>query len=707
MSTRTKPNQRKFVFAGVDVSELKDIKLNGTILVKDDGYRELLRGLKGADTIYLDLETGSYDPKLDSLNPWLHCWPIGAAIAANDYGPAYYIPINKQNENEIYDLLFELLTDPRLVQWVNHNIKYDALVLRNCGGINLVNYPIKLVDTITAAKLIDSERFRYGLDHLSKDWLNEDISGYEAPFKPYLYRNKDYSAIPIDIISIYAGQDVITNRKLYKYICDNMPEECMSVWEMEIALTKILMEIEINGMQVNSKHLEATEIKNQIKLLDIEVKLEKITGRSFRPHTNADCFDILCNYYGLPVLKWTNGGDNTDDEEDIEDVDTSNCNASFDKHALTSYLSHPAVLADENKKQVVELISEYRKINTFNNLFVKKYRELIDSDGKLHPSYNQCVRTGRMACNKPNSMQLNKDAKGLILPYDGHLFVSYDYSQIEYRMIGHYIENPLILDKYNNDPNADFHEFVAELVKKETGLNGMTRSGGKTLNFGLGFNMGKKKLLRSLQGNKDLMNSLVIELNAAIEKGELQKEQFEDAFAAEAEKRAEAVFNGYHRAFPEMKQTSRKAEYVCKDRGYIRNLYNRRRHLEPRFAYKAFNTINQSSAADLMKSKMVEIGLLIKNSPIKIVASVHDEILFSMPRAFAEDTRITHTIAKILETPNLPEGRKLLVPIRVSMGIADNWKDASGSAKSLDYTDAVDIAVNLEMFNELISSSRL
>lgn len=701
---RTKTQQqRKIVFAGEDMPnmpDMPDIPSNGGLLVKDDGYRAVLRGLKGSKTIFLDLETGSYNPKLDSLNPWAHCWPIGVAISG-EFGPAYYIPVNRNNENEIYDLLFELLTDMRTERWVNHNIKYDALVLRNCGGINLLDWPIKLIDTVTAAKLIDSERFRYGLDHLSKDWLEKDISGYEALFKPYLHRNKDYSAIPIDIMAPYACQDVITNNDLYKYICDNMPEECYDIWNTEIKLTKVLIEIEINGLQVDPKNLEATEIKNHIKLLDIEVELQKITGKSFRPHTNADCFEILCNFYGLPVMKWTNGGvkDEDENEEDAEDVDKSNCNASFDKDAMTAYLSHPLVMMDADKRRVVELISEYRKLNTTQNLFIKKYRELVGTDNKLHPSYNQCVRSGRLSCSKPNSQQLNKAAKELVLPYPGHKLVVYDYSQIEYRMIAHYIESPVLLDKYNNDPNADFHSFVADLVREKTGLIGMTRSGGKTLNFGLGFNMGKAKLLRSLQGNKDLMKSLVDELNLAIQTGELKKEEFEAVFSREAEKRAEAVFNGYHASFPEMKQTSRKAEAVCKQRGYIRNLYGRRRHLEPRFAYKAFNTINQASAADLLKSKMVEISEAIRDSEIKIVANVHDAIVFSMPIKFAEDTRITHTLARILETKNV----NLLVPIRVSMGIGDNWRladaDADENGKNIDFN----CSVSLQEFKGLIN----
>jgi len=685
-------------------------KSNGGLICYNDSYERVLRGIIGAETIFLDLETGSYDPKITSLDPWKNCWPIGVAICVEEYGPAYYIPINKDNENKVYDLIFAIFHHPNCKRWVNHNVKYDAHVLKNSGGITLP-YSVQLIDTVTLSKLIDSDRFRYGLDILSKDWLDEDISQYELAFKPYLHKNKDYSVIPVDIIGPYACQDVITNRKLYKYICENLPEECYFVRDIEIELTRVLFDIEQNGMRIDPDSLQITEVLNYKKLIEIEEELERITGRIFRPHTNADCFDIICNFYGLPVLKWTNQSDDeeveVDEAENEDEGKKGKGGPSFDKFALTAYLSHPTVLTNPNIRRVIELISEYRKKNTFNNLFVKKYRELA-SGNLLHPSYNQCVRSGRLSCKHPNAQQLNEEAKELILPYGNEgneVFVSYDFSQIEYRTIAHYIESPLLLDKYNNDPDVDFHEFVAELVREQTGLEGMTRKGGKTLNFGLGFNMGKAKLLKSLRGVKDLMDSLSKEIDEA---GVPENEK-ESVFARESEKRAEAVFNAYHRTFPEMKRTSRQAQAVCEQRGYIRNLYNRRRHLNKQFAYKAFNTINQASAADLMKAAMVKIGKLLRDcnensSKIRIVADVHDEILFSMPKQLAEDERITHTIAYILEHPTLPNNidgteKKLLVPIRVSMGIGNNWKEASKSARVYNY----DKAVSVEEFKEIIN----
>lgn len=722
--------------------EIQPCKNNNGLICYGDSYKDVLAGMLGAETIYLDIETTSCDRDKTSLNPWKNCWPCGFAIIAERFidgveecSLPYYIPVNKYNEQGVYDLLWKIFSHSHCKKWVNHNIKYDCHVLYNCAGIEMPEH-IKIVDTLTLAKLIDSDRFRYGLDALSKDWLNIDISEYEAALKPYLQtkgssKNKDYGLIPIDIIGPYACQDVITNRLLYKYICNNLPESCNYVRDIEIDLTRILTEIERNGLHVEIKQLQRTEMQNTFKLLEIEKRLERITkGKVFRPHCNADVYDILCNFYSLPVLKWTNSdtGDTGDtnnkndrnnftgleEPEEYLEKDDKPCNASFDKHAIAAYLSHPVVLSNPRIKAVVKYIAMYRKINTFNNLFVKQYQELATGD-LLHPFYNQCVRTGRLSCSKPNSQQLDENAKDLILPYgniynnimveennitiEENLFVSFDESQIEYRTITHYIESPYLIEAYNENYDVDFHQFVADLVKEATGLDGMTRKPAKTLNFGLSFGMGKAKLLKSLEGNLDLMSSLIKEINES----DIEENKKEEVFHRFAAQRAEKVFTTYHRLFPEIKQTSRKATAVCEQRGYIYNLFGRRRHLPYKFSYRAFNTVNQSSAADILKERMVYTGNLIRGSLIKLCASVHDELLFCMPKRLAEDTRVLHTIANMLENPIFPldsdgNEKKLSVPLRVSCGIGKTWKQANKSAKVLQY----DNVVSIEEFKQLI-----
>lgn len=678
------------------------ITANGGIIAYGDSAYKILKGLIGTRNLFLDFETTSLNEKLKSTNPWRNCWICGIAVCSgklsdSEYGLPYYIPVNAENEQKVYKYLFDIFSHRNLKCWINHNIKYDVHVLANAAGIVLGDN-VQLIDTLTLSKLIDSDRFQHNLTVLSKDWLNEDISSYEIALKPYKHRNQDYGRIPIDIIGPYAIQDVITNRKLYNYIEKNLPETCYHVRDTEIALTSVLVEIERNGLKVDVEQLKQTKISSANKLLQIEEALEKLTGRAFRPHTNDDCFDILCNHFGLPVLGWT--------QVNPETGEKTAGKPSFDKGTLNLYSAHPSVIADGRIKAVVDGIITYRKIHTFKGLFVETFIDEVDAHGLMHPNYNQSVRTGRLSCSEPNAQQFDKSAKSLIHPYnENDRFVSYDLSQIEFRTIAHYSESRKLIEAYNKNPDTDFHDWTARLC-------GSNRGTAKTMNFRLGFGGGKKNTQKAVSTSKDLVEYVLKQLE---EREFKTDEEREYAFNRLAENRAAEIYNTFHREMPEIKSISKRAELVCKTRGYVFNMFGRQRHLPINRAHTAFNFLNQSTAADIFKERIVFINKLIADSPIKIVANVHDELLFNMPKELSEDKRIIDTLGYLLEHPIFPDDKKFLVPIRVSRGISgyssdvkskslnNHWKEASIQAKLEQYESVVH---DLEEFKELICSPK-
>lgn len=617
---------------------------NGGRLVEDVSE---LPNLAGSRSTYLDLETTSGDPKLDALNPWHHSFAAGICITADDAPGSWYVPVQHTfGKNLPRDAVINWLT-PILNQseeWVNHNIKYDAHVLANDLGIRPT---CRLVDTLTLAKVVDSDRWAYGLDALSKAWLHEDIAKYEEAMQPYLHKNKDYGRIPTEVIGPYGCQDSLTERRLYKYIRANIHEECLPITNTEIELTALLLDVERTGMAVNPTELMTVELKSLIRMNQIDQRLEEIVGRAFRPHVNDDCFDVLCNQYGLPVLDYTEEG-----------------NPSFDKHAMAQYASHPFA-----PKEVVSLIMEYRHINTLLSFFVRPYQEL-NVDGILHPSYNQAVRTGRMSCKKPNSQQLSPDAKRLVHPRPGNTFVSIDYSQIEFRIIVHYIKDSNAIAAYHANPDTDFHTWVAEMC-------GIPRKPAKNVNFCMGYGGGKNKLVSMLETNMDLVGSLQVHVDKLLAEGKIKEENKMTVFNSLCKRRAEAVYNRYHDTLPGLKPTARMAQRVLEQRGYVRNIYRRHRNLPREAAHKAFNALCQSSAADLMKERTVAVGKAIAGTPIKIIASVHDETLFEMPHEIAQDTQVIRDLVHIMEHPSA----ELRIPIRCAVGLSkDTWVAAAKSA---------------------------
>ena len=243
----------------------------------------------------------------------------------------------------------------------------------------------------------------YGLDVLSNDWLGEDISKYYEAVRRYTNSTKDWGECPSDIMAEYGCQDVLTERRLHKYILARMPEDCKHIWEIEIATTKTLYEAERWGSYIIPQELQIKELMNLNRMSQLERKLSKIVGQSFRPHVNEDCYEVLCGKYGLPVLGVTDTG-----------------NPSFDKEALRMYQVHPLspmIRYNEELKQhtseFIDYIIEYRKLNTLTNFFVNPY-QTMHIENILHPTYNQLLQTGRMSCSEPNMQQLDKSNKDLI-----------------------------------------------------------------------------------------------------------------------------------------------------------------------------------------------------------------------------------------------------------------------------------------------------
>jgi DNA polymerase I-like protein with 3'-5' exonuclease and polymerase domains len=940
----------------------------GRLITRED---ELPPVPERIERLYLDFETRSGDPKLDSLHPWHNCRPCGFAVTWDDVPGAWYVPVDHDfgpvvQREAAYTWLRDIMSRSHV--WVNHNVKYDAHVYE----LNVGRIPpgVQLRCTVVRAKLVDSDRqFRggYGLDVLSSQWLHEDISAVEQAMAPYLYRCKDYGVVPSDVMGSYGCQDVITNRRLDRYIDNAMASQCCEIALVEQSLTRVLLDVEQRGMMVDPTELKIAELRTMTQMLQLEAELEVLVGRSFRPHVNEDCYDVLCTQYGLPVMGWT---DKTEDGEE-------GGNPSFDKQALAGYMVHPLA-----PKDVVSRIVKYRKLSTFKSLFV----DVLSTehvDGVIHTQYNQLVRTGRLSCKSPNMQQQDKSSKMLFHPRPGYSFMSCDYclpagtliptpygdkpieivaanlmpvlsvtdsgelkfcatsrggrvgfgqifkitftdgttfectsdhpmmrldgtsvkckdlvsgdrmahvvdttigkytywklkssiyskhklvaewatgskidsdlyhvhhidedknnwcvsnlevrgysehisghsrqrylsqdhvkrvealrealknrrsyaydenpnwqggkivvacdtcdrpfekwpsqdtkycskecrsagrsashqkrrvevtcetcsrtfetlpgrprvfcsracsnrspvktakddknyevlsveyarddwyysitvpetgtyvttnglinsqSQIEFRFIVHYIDEPHAVEAYNRDPDTDFHTWVAELCK-------IKRKPAKTVNFMVAFGGGKKKTIKTLSKNDDVIGDITQQVEKLIAEGRVDRADAKLVFDQLCERKAVDMYETYHATLPNLKRTSRRAASVCERRGYVYTIMGRHRHIPRDKAHIAFNTINQGSAADLMKERTVALAEAIRGRDIHIVASVHDEVLLEMPTAVAHDPRTARDLANLMEHPPF----ELRVPIRCSIGVSDHTWAQAGS----------------------------
>ena len=388
----------------------------------------------------------------------------------------------------------------------------------------------------------------------------------------------------------------------------------------------------------------------------LEEKLCKLLERnSLNPASSPECYDVLVTYMGLPVLAYNE----------------KTGNPKFDKDTLQSYLAHPIVLASDRYTEVITLMLHYRKRHTLLTFFVVPYSE-HQVDGLLHPDYNQSVRSGRMSCKRPNAQQLSKEAKALIHPGEGLAFGSYDYSQIEFRLMVHFIKDTEAIAAYTDDPDTDFHLWIAKVC-------GISRKPAKTVNFGIGYGAGKRKVMQMLEGNMELMGKLMEKAEAEAKSHGLHESQVKELFHVLCRRRAEEVYNIYHDRLPGIRVTSRTAAGRAKSRGWVHNSYGRRAHLPPIAAHLAFNRIVQGCAADVMKERTVAVAprynARIRAMGIRLAASVHDETLFVGNAELMRDPNTVTEIARVLEDTAVT----FRVPIRTAAGYStDTWAEASG-----------------------------
>lgn len=201
-------------------------------------------------------------------------------------------------------------------------------------------------------------------------------------------------------------------------------------------------------------------------------------------------------------------------------------------HLPTTFGIPPALI-----DPILDLRKYSKSASTYGRNWIGKKMEdgtweggMLDSDGRLHPSYIQnALSTGRLSAS-PNSMNLPSDGdyRAAFKAREGYKMVGADYSQVEPRVIAHLSQSPTYmrvfwserpgsngymrwcgediteeLDLYT-EVGKDTGIIPGHLTKKDTkgddatpeGLEGRKKS--KTANLGLGYGTGVTKFHKML-----------------------------------------------------------------------------------------------------------------------------------------------------------------------------------------------------------------
>jgi DNA polymerase-1 len=279
----------------------------------------------------------------------------------------------------------------------------------------------------------------------------------------------------------------------------------------------------------------------------------------------------------------------------------------------------------------------------------------IAEDGKIHTTYNQTVTaTGRLSSSNPNLQNLpirserGKLIREAVIPDEGCLFLSADYSQIELRLMAHFSQDEHLLQAFRD--GQDVHAATAakifripiEQVSKDQ------RRQAKTANFGIIYGISAFGLAQQLNCSRT---------------------------------QAKQLIDDYFAAFPKVIQYIESQKELCRQRGYAETLFGRKRYLPDIYSQNATvrsfaerNAVNapiQGTAADIIKMAMVSIHRRLKEEHLQaqMIMQVHDELNFNVP--MNEVDRVREIVVTEMEN-----AVHLSVPLIADCGVGKNWLEA-------------------------------
>ena len=412
-------------------------------------------------------------------------------------------------------------------------------------------------------------------------------------------------------------------------------EQDTALWklyqEVELPLIPVLREMEQAGVRIDVEKLHEAEQTLGKELQQRESEIFHMAGVTFNINSPKQVGDILFDTLRLdPKAKKSSRGQYSTSEEVLQNLKDR----------------HPIVAAILDYRELKKLISTYiAALPTYIN----------PATGKIHTTYNQTVTaTGRLSSSNPNLQNLPiRSARGrfireAVIPDEGCLFLSADYSQIELRLLAHLSQDEHLVQAFKE--GKDIHvATAAKIFNIPIGLvSTEQRRRAKTANFGIIYGISAFGLAQQL-----------------------------DCSRAEAKQ----LIDDYFTAFPGVAQYIEKQKNFAREHGFAVTLFGRKRYLPDirsnnatvrSFAERnAVNAPIQGTAADIIKMAMVNIHRRIRTENLKtqMIMQVHDELNFNVPMNEVEQVRQ-------IVIQEMQEVVSLSVPLIADCGIGKNWLEA-------------------------------
>ncbi len=612
----------KSLLKEIDWLETENVVNNYKLITDKEDFNNFIKELKKSELISFDTETDNQHPVQANL--------VGLSFSLKEK-EAYYIPVahkdffsaKQLDKNLILNSLKEIFENKKY-KLIGQNIKYDYIVMKR-NGIKLKNI---YFDTMIASYIINPTRTRHNLDELAMQYLGYKMISY----KEVIGKKKDFSDVSITEACKYSGEDADITLRLFNILNKQLKELKLEklFYQIDIPLIKVLAEMEMNGIKIDTLKLAKLSKDISKQLQDLTLKIYKEAGEMFNINSTKQLAHILFDKLKLPSTKKGKSGAKSTDVEVLNEL--------------------------KNIHPIAQYLLEYRTLNKLITTYIDVLPKMINPEtGRIHTSFNQTVTaTGRLSSSDPNLQNIpvrdaiGKKIREAFIAEKNNYILSADYSQIELRILAHIANDKVLINAFNND--EDIHtRTVMELynLKKEEVTPELRRMA-KVINYGVIYGMSAYGLSK--------------ELNIPV---------------SEAQQFIENYFNKYKG----IKQYIENIKKAIEKKGYIENLFGRRRYLpdlkgtstqQRNFIIRtATNTPIQGTAADLIKLAMIEIHNYFseKNIKSKMLLQVHDELVFEV---IPEELEIVQKIIK----EKMENVYKFKVPIKVDIGYGKNWAEA-------------------------------
>ncbi|EJC05340.1 DNA polymerase I [Helicobacter pylori Hp P-13] len=496
---------------------------------------------------------------------------------------------------------------------IGHDLKPLLSFLKAKYQVSLEN--IHIQDTQILAFLKNPEKV--GFDEVLKEYLKEDLIPHE--------KIKDFKTTSKAEKSELLSVELNALKRLCEYFEKGGLEENLLTLarDIETPFVKVLMGMEFQGFKIDAPYFKRLEqeFKNELNVLERQIL--DLIGVDFNLNSPKQLGEVLYEKLGLPKNK----SHSTDEKNLLKILD-----------------KHPSI----------PLILEYRELNKLFNTYTTPLLRLKDKDDKIHTTFIQTgTATGRLSSHSPNLQNIPVRSpkgllirKGFIASSKEYCLLGVDYSQIELRLLAHFSQDKDLMEAFlkGRDIHLETSKalFGEELAKEK-------RSIAKSINFGLVYGMGSKKLSETLN----------IPLSEA-------KSYIEAYF-----KRFPSIKDYLNGMREEILKTSKAFTLLGRYRVFDFNGVND--YIKGNYLREGVNAIFQGSASDLLKLGMLKVSERFKNNPsVRLLLQVHDELIFEIEEKNAPE--LQREIQRILNDEVYP----LRVPLETSAFIAKRWNELKG-----------------------------